>query len=210
SGPQPADVEFSWSSKTVPGADVSVTLKDGRVLTLDKPIVISDFVIPAKSSTPLPLSFLVANSKKVLTANGNIKVTLRVKSLSSPNQNTIDLAQTGVFMAIDLRPVAVNHHIDLPRTHCFYPDDPPSSSGEHMVTGIDLVKAKGSDKFAVNYYREGMKSPAFTVDAFDFAIYTELIQNSDANLALGFLNDLFAKKTSGSGDFWEISGCYNM
>lgn len=206
---RPIEIEIVWSSPTVPGADVTATLKDGRSVVLDKPAVFTDFSIDAKGALALPLSVLVKNSKNVLTANGSLKVNLKLKDFSSGAQETIDIAKTGIFLAIDIRPLAIDRKLKFTkRTVCVFPKG--SDQQEYPVAGVDFLKAKGSDKLTVNFYKDGMRSPAYLLPTFDFAPYTDLLKSSDPKLVIGFMNGMLAAATKAGDDFWEFSGCYAL
>ncbi|MGZ3705540.1 MAG: hypothetical protein ACXWP1_06210, partial [Bdellovibrionota bacterium] len=140
---------------------------------------------------------------------GKVKITMILKSFASDGSDMVDNAATSEFLALDLRPFAVNRHVDIPKaTSCNFPDS--SSQLQIPVGAFELFKDKGADKMGIRYFKDGMKSPDYKVDAWDFAVYTDLIKSSDPAMILSFLNNMVAKQTQGGDPFWYFSGCFQF
>jgi hypothetical protein len=210
SGVQIADVQFTWVSASIPGADAEITLADGRKFTLGTPYDVKDFTIRAKSQLALPISVKVANSKNFLTANGKVKINVILKSFASDGSDMVDTAATSEFLALDLRPYDVDRTVDIAkRTYCIYNRQSPQPP-ESRVAKFMLSKSKGEDKMHIRYVVEGQKSPTYTVGAWDFAIYTDLLKSNEHNLVLRFLNDTLAPLTQKDQEYFAFSGCHSF
>jgi hypothetical protein len=147
-GTQPVYVELTWTSKTVPGGDVSVTLADGRVFNLAKSVMISDLTIPANGTAPLTLNFLARDSKQLSAASGNLNVTMRLKDFTSPSEDTIQSLDTAISIGLDLKSLEWNQTVNLAQSKisCQFPS---LATPAQPIASFQVAKAKGKDAMTV-------------------------------------------------------------
>lgn len=205
SGEQPVDVQFDWTSKTIPGADVTVVLKDGRQFTMDRSYNVTDFTVPAKGSLAVPFTVTVKNSKSQLTANGSLNVTLKLKDYSSTGEDAVDSEASALGLVADFRPIAISRKIDLTADNitCKFPHRLLQTLN---ISELDLIKKAGSDQVSMIVTRKGFlsngTSPTLVVNTFDFAAYGSLINSSSPATIVNFLNRLFAPATAKDEATW--------
>jgi hypothetical protein len=205
SGEQPVDVSFTWNSKVIPGADVTVVLKDGRTFTLDRPYDVNDFTIPAKGTFAMPITVTVKNTKGALTAAGSLGVTLKLKDYLSDGQDAVDSEAVALGLVADFRPIAISRKIDLTADNitCKFPHRLLQTLN---ITELDLIKRAGSDQVSMIVTRKGFLSngvsPTLTVNTFDFGPFGSLIKASSPTTIVAFLNRIFAPASAKDEATW--------
>ncbi len=210
-GAQPVDIRFVWTSKEVPGSDVTITLKDGRSFKLKDAVVISNLAIPPKATLGLTVTTLVKNSKSLLTATGALRIELHLKSMSSGADDKVDVATSKLNLAFDLRPQTISRSVDLRNQGvvCRYPN---TIFKNQTLTWLTVKKAKGADAVKIQFATAGLfsndPSPVYTVSAYDFASYSRAFAGTpSAGTVMQFLNANIVGQTRRGQAQWIIDRC---
>lgn len=202
-------LEVAWTSKTVPGTDVSVTLPDGRAFALGSPAVISDLTVPANGSLPLPLNLLVRDSKLASSGTGVLTVSLRLQDLANSSQDVVQSLDTSVAVNLDLKSIAWTQTISLAgeKVQCLFPK---LTVPAQEIASFQITKAKGSDQVhvlvAVPGSASSSVSPVITAsDSHVLPYYEEFSGKWTVQNVLDFLNKM-AGPNSPSG-VWAFKSC---
>jgi hypothetical protein len=209
SGSQPVFVEIAWSSKTIISSDVSVTMADGKVLDLTKPVLLSDLTIPANGTLALPLTLLVRDSKLLTSGTGTLTVSLRLQDLSQPNEVILQSIDNAVSVNLDLKSLEWNQTVLLPGTkvECLFPS---LTVPAQLISSFQVAKAKGSDKVTVQVAVPGSAagnvSPIINLtDAHILPFYENFSGPWVAQNAVDFLNKVVSP--SAPKGPWSFKSC---
>ena len=209
-GLQPVEVEFSWDSKTIPGADVTAVLADGRSINLNLPVKISDLSAPAESTLNLPVKVTVKNSRSQVVTDGNLKIIVRLKDIVSGNFVAISSRTTPFRLVKDIRSLTFDNTIDLKSSsiNCYFPNDLVKKLN---VAKIEVLKSANSDIVSFKISRRTFivlkTSPSVKGKAFDFAPFIDLLKQKtpDVNGVLDLLNTVVAPALQNTDKSWVIT-----
>jgi hypothetical protein len=205
-GDQPFELAFAWTSKTTPASDVSLGLPDGRVLSLAQLNIISDLTVPAKSTATFPLKLLVRDTKLIKAGAGTLTVGLRLRELSSPNEQSIQTLSYSVSLALDVKSLDWQQSINLRASNvkCTFPK---LASPLQAMDSILISKVPGTDRVVVQVGAAALLSPAFVgTDAKLLPYYEQFRENPSPAAFADFLNKFVSPLSPKSGP-WAFQGC---
>lgn len=208
-GDQPVYVRIGWSSKNIPASDVAITLADGRQFTLEKPVLLSDLVIPAKGVNALAMTMFVRDSALVNSASGNLTVNLQLQDRNSGTREIIQSANTSVYLELDVNAIEWNQRLSLASTQvqCQFPN---LGLPAQPISVIQVAKAKGVNQLTIQLEVPGSApsrvSPAIKVSAAKMlAYYNQFRGTWTAQNAVDFLNKLVSPNAP--RDDWSFKSC---
>ncbi|MBX2996543.1 MAG: hypothetical protein KF681_17105 [Bdellovibrionaceae bacterium] len=206
---QPLNVVVRWDSKTVPGSDVYLKFADGKVLSMERPLMTSDITVPAKGSAPLSFDLFVRGRKLLSSASGTLSVSVRLRDWTSGSEEVVQAIETPVALSLDMTQIEWNQTISLAGTkiQCQFAG---LESPVQEIALIEIVKAKGTDKTQVRVAVPGSApsavSPVVTVSASRLAgAYQQFIENWTPANAVEFLNKQIAGNMPRGP--WSFKGC---
>lgn len=205
-GAQPFELAFAWTSKTTPASDVSIALPDGRVLSLAQLNIISDLTVPAKSTATFPLKLLVRDAKLLKAGAGTLTVGLRLRELSSPNEQSIQTLSFAVNLALDATALDWQQTLDLraSKVKCTFPK---LGVPLQAIDSLLISKVPGSDRVVVQVGAAALLSPAFAgTDAKLLPYYEQFQQGATPAILADFLNKFVSPLTPKSGP-WAFQSC---
>ncbi|MGZ6479348.1 MAG: DUF7932 domain-containing protein [Bdellovibrionales bacterium] len=208
-GTQPLHVAITWTSKTVPGSDVTVTLADGRAFNLAKSAIIPDLSVPANATAPLALTVLVRDSKGASSGSGVLTVSLRLRDFNSPDDNVVQSLDTAITLNLDLKSIEWAQTVNLAgaKVQCLFPSLPTPAQ---QIASFQVTKAKGTDKVVIQVAVPGSTSagvsPAITVsDAHMLPFYEQFSGAWTPQNAVDFLNKFVGPSTPKGA--WTFKSC---
>lgn len=202
------ELEVSWSSKEIPGADVTVQLEDGSSYRLDRPFTIANLAVAARSARKLSLRVKTDNSKALFAASGALSVALKARGYAADGDDTLERRKTSFHLVKDLRAVAFNRAIKLAGSglRCRFPNRWLST--DIAVIKIEIAKSANSDEVRMRYTGDGVfeneVSPIMKTTAFAFGPYGILSKSDNAAAALGLLNEVMVPLTGKLAGEWKI------
>ena len=199
------EVTLSWNSKTIPGADVSVTLANGQTVSLNQPYTISDFKLQAESGLDVPLKISVKNSKDQIVTDGVLQLSATLKDALSGKQAMVVLESTPLRLVKNIRAMAFDNLLDFKKADIKCTFSHKLIKRLHTVK-LEVSKTANSDSVSYNLFRKILlitrNSPTVKGAAFDFAPYFGLFKQGtpDKKAVLELLNAPVAKALQKSSD----------
>lgn len=208
-GSQPVFLGLSWSSKTIPGEEVSVVMPDGTEYKLDKSVVVSDLTVPFKNTLALPLTLKIRDRKLLANGSGVLNVSVRLQDMNAANEVIVQSIAANISARLDINALAWDQNLDLAglKVQCQFPN---LATPTQPMASVDVKKASGSDKLQIQLTVPGTTrtavSPVITVSASKMlAAYYQFSSTWTAQNVVDFLNQIVSPNSPRG--VWQFKSC---
>ena len=208
-GSQPVFVGLSWTSKTIPGEDVTVVMPDGTQHSLAKSVVVSDLTVPLKSTLALPLTLKIQDRKLLSNGSGVLNVSVRLQDMNAANEVIVQNIAANISARLGISALTWDQQLDLAglKVQCQFPN---LASPTQPMASVNVKKSAGTDKLQIQLTVPGTTrtatSPVITASASKMlAAYYQFAGRWTAQNVVDFLNQIVSPNSPRG--VWQFKSC---